>query len=191
MKYFSFLFSAILLLLAACRSKNNTTVSHFPVLSYIQSQVAHVDTSLYSIIKLDYKDSSDADTSYIRREDFRELSKDFLEIPDISTSSAGKRFTEEKRYDETLGRVVLAYLPKEPEKENLQRQEVLIAPSAAGDKVTSIFIDLLYQTRDSSVQKRMLWRVDQSFQVTIIRQKPGEPETISINKVIWNEPTDQ
>ncbi len=187
-------FSSLVIFLfsSGCRSKSpGEKKSHFPALSFIQSQVAHVDTSLFSIMRIDYGDSSDADTSYIRREEFRAAAKDFLEIPDLTTSALSKRFTEQSNYDETLGRVMLTSYPVDKEKEVLQRQEVLITPSAAGDKVNSIFIDLLFQNRDSVVQKRLLWRVDQSFQVSAIRQKPGQPEIITTTKVIWNEPADQ
>ncbi len=177
---------------AGCRSKSpGEKRNHFPALSFIQSQVAHVDTSLYSIMKLVYRDSSDADTSYIRREEFRAAARDFLDIPDLTSSALSKRFTEQSNFDETLGRVMLTSYPVDREKEVLQRQEVLITPSAAGDEVNSIFIDLLFQNRDSVVQKRLLWRVDHSFQVTAIRQKPGQPEIISTTKIIWNESADQ
>lgn len=193
MKKLIFFFSFVIFLFSVgCRSKApDVKKSHFPALSFIQSQVAQVDTSLYSIMKLEYRDSSDTDTSYIRREEFRAAAKDFLEIPDLTSSALSKRFTELSNYDETLGRVMLTSYPVDKEKEVLQRQEVLITPSPAGDKVNSIFIDLLFQNRDSAVQKRLLWRVDQSFQVTAIRQKPGQPEIITTTKVIWNEPADQ
>ncbi|MFI5132896.1 MAG: hypothetical protein ACHQEB_01105, partial [Chitinophagales bacterium] len=66
-----------------------------------------------------------------------------------------------------------------------------ITPGPSGDKVKNFFIDLSVITRDSSVQKKLLWQVDQSFQIVTIVQKPGRPETSSIMKVIWNEKDDQ
>ena len=33
----------------------------------------------------------------------------------------------------------------------------------------------------------MLWKVDESFQVTTTKQLAGQPETTSTIKVIWNE----
>lgn len=184
--------SVAILFTVACNSKKNKEEKVlFPVLSFLQSQVAHVDTSLYSIMKLNYIDSTRTDTEYIRRDNFRQLARDFLEIPDLTASKFRKRFREEKRFDETLGRVVISYLPENPEKEQLQRQEILISPDPTGDRVNSIIIDFISNTRDSSVEKKMLWRVDRSFQVTTIKQKPGMPETVTITKVIWNEPADQ
>ena len=82
-------------------------------------------------------------------------------------------------FDETFNRVILTYLPVNPDKEEIQRQEVLIKPDPSGDKVTNIIIDNVINNQDSSVQKNMLWQIDKSFQVTTIRQLPGQPETTS------------
>ena len=159
----------------------------FPVLSFIQSQVADIDTSLHSIYKLVYVDSLRIDTLYVHRENFRKEAKDFLSIPDISTAKYQDRYTEEKIIDETMNRVLLVYTPLSPEKEEIQRQEVLIKPDPSGDKVTNIIINSVVNTRDSAVQKRLLWKIDESFQVTTIRQVAGQAETTSTIKVVWNE----
>ena len=110
------------------------------MLSFIQSQVADIDTSLYSIRKIVYVDSIRTDTFYIHREDFRKEARDFLSVPDISASKFQDRYMEEKLVDEMLNRVQLTYLPLTPEKEEIQRQEVLIKPDPSGDKVTNIII---------------------------------------------------
>ncbi|MGZ8509797.1 MAG: hypothetical protein ACXWWA_05445, partial [Chitinophagaceae bacterium] len=156
----------ILLCFIACKQKEkNQKEKFFPALSFIQSQVKAIDTSLYTIRKLVYVDSVKTDTTYLRREQFRETAKDFLSIPDLSSSSYQDRYTEEKSFDETLNRVVLTYSPLTPEKEEIQSQEVLIKPDPAGDKITNIIINRIVNTKDSSVQKRLLWTVDESFQV--------------------------
>jgi len=176
--------------LFACKSKmKEEKEAFFPVLSFIQSQVAHVDTSLYSIIKLTFIDSTRTDTEYIKRDDFRSFAKDFLDLPDLNKSKFKKRFKQEKRYDETLGRAVFTLLPADPDKEQIQRQEVII--NNAGNDVHSIYIDFFASSKDSSVEKKLFWRADQSFQVTTIRQKPGMPEVITTSKVVWNEPNNQ
>jgi len=174
----------------ACKQKKKPKPENerfFPVLSFIKSQVAQVDTSLYAIRKITFIDSVRADTAYYPREQFRELAKDFLNIPDLADSKYEDRFTEKNTFDETMNRVILTCEPVNPVKEELQRQEVLIRPDPSGDKVTSIIIERLVNTKDSLVQKRMLWQVDKSFQVTTIKQLPGQPETSSTFRVIWNE----
>lgn len=184
-------FFSVLLLAIACKQKKNTEnkddqkENFFPVLSFIKSQVAHVDTSLYSIKKIVFIDSTHTDTVFVPREQFRSLAKDFLEIPDLADKKYIKRYTEEKIFDETLNRVIISYKPQNPDKEELQKQEILIATDASGDKVSSIIIDRVISNKDSFLQKSMLWQVDKSFQVTTIAQKPGQPETTTIMKVTW------
>ena len=184
----TFLASLVLLFAISCKQKEkDDKEKFFPVLSFIQSQVAEIDTSRNSIYKLVYVDSLRTDTFYIHRENFREEAKDFLSIPDISVSKYRERYTEEKGFDETLNRVVITYTPLNPEKEEIQRQEVLIKPDPTGDKVTNIIINSVVNTKDSAVQKRLLWKIDESFQVVITKQLVGQPETTSTVKVIWSE----
>ena len=186
----------LLLLLSACDSneenKDKKEEPYFPVLSYIKSQVGSVDTSLFTIRKITILDSLHSDTAYVKREDFRGLAKDFLDIPDLAEKKMRKRFKEENMFDQTINRAVISYTPIDPEKEEIQKQQVLITPNAAiGDKVNSIIIERSINNKDSSVQKNMIWQVDQSFQVTTVSQKPGQPEVISTMKVTWNEKEEQ
>lgn len=75
----------ILLLVASCKDKEEDSTKKFiSIHSYINSQIAGVDTSLYAIIKLDIIDSTRTDTTYVKREEFRTLAKDFLDLPDIT-----------------------------------------------------------------------------------------------------------
>ena len=184
-------FSIILLVsIFACKHKKKEKPEaerFFPVLSFIKSQVADVDTSMYSIRKVIYVDSTRSDTTYYRREQFRELASDFLNLPDISTREYEDRFTEEKQFDETINRAILRYKPINAEKEVIQLEELLIHPGSPEDNVTSIFINYALNTKDSSVQKKMFWQVDKSFQVTTTRQLPGQKETELTYKVIWND----
>ncbi len=185
----------VMLALYACKPKaskeSEKNGDFFPVLSFIRGQVNHVDTSFYQIMKFTRIDSVREDTEYIKREDFRMLAKDFLEIPDLSEPMYSKRFKEERILDEDLGRVLIIYIPIDPAKELIQRQEVLVTPSEGIGKMNSVIINYFSVTKDSSVDKRMLWRVDQSFQVTTNTQKPGIPESTNTIKVVWNEQTDQ
>jgi hypothetical protein len=188
-----FIFLVILLALS-CKSKKKALPENqkiTSVLSFIKSQVAHVDTSLYSIRKVTYVDSTKTDTVYYKREEFRQLAADFLLLPDVAGSKYEGRFTEQQTYDETIDRVIITCMPVNPEKEEIQKQELLIRPNPSGDKITSIIIDYFINNKDSSVQKKMLWQVDKSFQVTTTRQLPGQQETNSTYKVIWNEEDDE
>ncbi len=177
-----------LALVSSCKQKETEPKEDFfPVLSFLKSQVAKVDTSLNSIRKYVIVDSLTTDTLYIPREQFRDIARDFLQIPDLSESKYKDRYVEEKIFDEMLNSVLLTYTPIKPEKEQIQRQEVMIRPGPSEDKITNIIINLSVDTKDSSVQKRMLWKVDQGFQVTTTRQLAGQPEMIRTEKVIWGE----
>ena len=193
MKQYFQLILAFVILSSACKEKEKEDEKKFiSVLSLIEKQVAHIDTSLYAITKYVIKDSLYIDTLYIPREEFRSMAKDFLEIPDLSAKKVAKRYKEETRYDELLNRVIISYIPLNPEKEEIQKQEILVTPNiATGDKVNTILISRVINNRDGFLQKEMLWQMDKSFQVVTSTQKPGQPEVITTTKVTWNEEDDQ
>jgi hypothetical protein len=178
-----------ILTFSGCKRKSKTSdddTGFFPVISFLKSQVAHVDTSLYRIIRIDEIDSLQ-DTTYIKRDEFRGLTKDFLETPDITDKSLKKKYTEYKTYDESMDRVILTYTPKDDNMEVL-REEVIISPNTSeGDQVKSIIIERMTEGKDSSILRRLLWQVNKSFQVVKFIQKPNQPETTRTFEVIWNK----
>jgi hypothetical protein len=177
-----------LLILSCGGKKEEKKEPFFPVLSFIQSQVAHVDTSIYTIRKVVLKDSVGADTTYIPREQFRKEAADFLSLPDISLPGYTKKYTEVKDFDPTLNRVMMVYSPVNAANEEIQRQEVLIKPDAIeGDKITSIFINSVTNSQEGQVEKKLLWQIDKSFQVTTVSSPKNGAEKTSTFKVIWNE----
>ncbi len=185
----SFCFPIIsILLLLSCKNKKNDeekeNSTFFPVLSFIKSQVAHVDTSVYRIIKLVQKDST-YDTTYLKREEFREAAKDFLLIPDIASDELKDDYTETRLFVPDLKQVALSYMPKESDKE-ISRQEVMIKPGANGDKVQSIFINRIIGSKEGSVQKILFWEVDKQFKIVTLTQSPDKTENKETVKVIWN-----
>lgn len=180
---FSILITIIFLF--SCKSKEEKKEEgFFPVLSFIKSEAAHIDTSLFQIIKL-VSAGSTWDTSYIKREEFRANAGDFLSIPDLTDKTYADKYMESKFFDASLNRAIITYTPKDKSAE-IQREEVTIAPGQGeADKVKNIIIDKLVVTKDSSVTKRMLWNVGESFQVTSIIQKPGQEDATQTIKVTW------
>ncbi|MEJ0103103.1 MAG: hypothetical protein WDO19_26260 [Bacteroidota bacterium] len=178
----SFLLFAVLC--PACKSKESEKESFFPVLSFIKSQAAHVDTSLYQIVKLLNIDST-WDTTYIKREEFRTYAKDFLSLPDLTEKQYADKYEESKFFDASLNRVIITYTPKDKNQE-IQREEITIAPGQDGDdKVKNIIVNKLTLSGDSSVAKKLLWTVDESFQVTTIIQKAGHEDSAYTMKITW------
>lgn len=179
---------ALLLVAGGCKEKKKAEKGTIiPIISLIKDQVAHVDTSLYTIMKITRVDSARNDTVYIERSQFRQAASDFLSLPDISTAEYYGRYKEEDSYDETLGRVVFTYTAKNPDNEEVQKEELLVKPDPPNDKVTSLIITTVRITKDSLIEKKLLWSMDQSFQVTTTKQYPSKPETISTFNVVWNE----
>jgi hypothetical protein len=189
MRTYSIFLLSIILATASCKQKKETETKNFiSVLSLIEKQVAHVDTSLYAITKVVYTDSLHIDTSYIPREDFRSVAKEFLDIPDLSAKKVAKLYKEETRYDELLNRVIITYTPINADEVEIKKQELQVTPNAAtGDKVNNVIINRLINNRDGFLKKDMLWQMDKSFQIVTTTQQPGQPEIITTTKVTWNE----
>jgi hypothetical protein len=175
--------------LGSCKSKKKDTKNYVSVVSIIRSQVQKVDTSLYPIIKIEYTDTSHIDTTYIPREKFGEVAKDFLETPDLSDKKVAKLYKEDPPvYDQQINRVILTYVPLDPDKHEFKKQELLATPVPGQESIiNNIIIIREINNRDSFLQKKMLWQVDKSFQIVTTRQKPGEKEVVTTTKVIWNE----
>jgi hypothetical protein len=180
----------IIIAFTSCKQKEKTEDKNFiSVLSLIKKQVAHVDTSLYPIIKILTTDSLRSDTVYIPREEFAAVAKDFLEIPDLSDKKVAKKYKEEQAlHDKLINRVIITYLPIDPDNSEIKKQELLVTPApGTEDKVTNIIIVKEISNRDSFLKKNMLWHMDKFFQVITTSQKKGEPESTSVLKVSWNE----
>lgn len=168
----------------ACKSKKKER--YFPVLSYIKSQVAHVDTSLYKIVQVKTLNGQ-SDTIFLKREDFKHAAKDFLTLPDIASSKWQDNYQESQLYDQDLKTVVLNYMPKNNEGE-IRRQDVIISPnSQQGDEVKTIYIERRVQAGKDEVQKKMTWEVNKRFKITSIMHHENGTEEIETAEVIWND----
>jgi PBP1b-binding outer membrane lipoprotein LpoB len=183
------------LFLFSCKEKKKAESKGFvSVVSLVEKQVAHVDTSLYSIVQVITTDSLHADTNYIPREKFREIAREFLELPDLSDPEIAARFNEDKMYDTTSRRVILTYTPIDPKKEEIKSIELLVSQQVKEDgnnPVTNIIVHRIINNRDGFLEKKMLWRTDKSFLIVTSTQQPGQPEITTTNRVTWNEDNNQ
>ena len=189
MKSYSVIVLFVTIAIISCKPKEKTEDKKFiSVLSLLEKQVEHVDTSLYSITKVVSTDTLHHDTTYIPREDFRSVAKDFLDIPDLSSPKISKNYQEETRYDDLLNRVIITYTPIKDGDEEIKKQELQVTPDiAAGDRVNNVMITRVVNNRNGFLKKDMLWQMDRSFQITTTSQLPGQPEIITTTKVTWNE----
>ena len=190
MKNYLLLLLPVVILTSSCKQKKKEEDKHFiSVVSLIRKQVEHVDTSVYNIVKTVYTDSLHIDTTYIPREQFADVAKDFLDIPDLSDKKVAKRYKEDPAVqDEMINRVIITYTPVNPDNEEVKKQELLATPIPGQEaRVNNIIIIREINNRDSFLQKKMLWQLDKSFQIVTTSQKPGKPEIFTTTKVTWNE----
>ena len=180
-----------MILLLACKAKtkhDDKKVSYFPVVSYLRGQAADIDTSLYRIIKIETYDST-TDTSYIKREEFRNYAKDFLDLPDISSKKWKDDYEESQIYDEDLKSIILSYTTNDSTKE-VQKEDVMVEPQPdehGNSQVRTIIIDKWSTTEDSTVHENMVWQTNKRFLIVKKIQKNNQPEKIRKLEVIWND----
>jgi hypothetical protein len=177
------------LVLISCKEKKEEkdAVKFFPVVSFLKGQAKEVDTSLFRIVKLETVDTVTTQ-SYVRREDFKHLAKDFLELPDITSSKWKDDYQETQMFDETLNNMILTYTTKEPENP-VQREDVLLAPTneKGNNDVNSIVVHTVENKGDSTVEKNMVWYVNKRFTVVTKVQRKNQPERARKLEVIWND----
>lgn len=192
MKPYSLLLISTFLVFLSCKQKEKAgeQKTFVSVTSLIKAQIAHVDTSLYSIMKIVSTDSLHTDTSYVKREDFAEMAKEFLSLPELSNPDVAKKFREESRYDSLIKKAVIAYYPIS-EKEEIQKVELLASISDVSkdgnNKVTNIIVEKGKTNRNGSLIQKMYWNTDKNFTITTFSQIPGEPEKVTTTRLIWND----
>lgn len=181
-----FLSAITLLSMQSCADSTKKESSLFPIQDFLLGQVASADSSLLPIRMIHFINDSTSDTLFIPREEFRSSAREFLELPDLASREYADRFQESSNFDPDLERLLIHQTPVDPSKELVQRQELIVDPKASGSRIEKVIIQTAFVSKDSSVEKRMIWNTDRSFQVTNIRQRPGNPETISTYRVEWN-----
>jgi hypothetical protein len=186
MKYWLLLALPVLCLSCKEKEKESDETGTFPVLSFIQSQVRDVDTSLYTINKI-VTFNNRSDTTPIHRDQFRNEAAPFLNLPDLTAKKWRNEYTESKIYDESLKKVVLFYTAKDPEAP-IQREQVLIDPDkGTSGQVSTIIIDYYEGKGGESNHKNLMWEVNSQFQITESIPGPGGTERIRRTRVVWND----
>lgn len=186
----SLVYSLLLLcIISSCREKKKEkkdTSEYFPILSYLQSQVKQLDTSLYRFTKVE-SEGNRSDTVIINRGDIRKYASDFLSIPDIKIQDIGSDYKASNIYDSAMGIVVMSYLGEDEDLE-VTRQEVQIIPSFGGnDQVKTIYIDKTMEDDGTIIEKKMIWEVNRYFHIRTITQKKKAAEKIHDLRIFWED----
>ena len=185
MKNYLILPALIAILFVACKEKKDTKQEPpISVLSIIKGQLNRLDTSLYGIIK--YETSGNiTDTVYLKREEIRKFAGPFLSLPEIADKKYHENYTEERLIDaqqETLNITSTA----RNENAEIQKQIIVIAlADVSSGKVQSIFIERYIPSKDSTVEQKLFWEMDQYFSIRNIIEKENQPEKTRFTKVAW------
>ena len=178
-----------IVLFSACknRKKNENAPEFFPVASFLKGQVKNVDTSLYRIIKIETVDGR-SDTSYIRREEFGKVAGDFTRLPDIGSDKYYDDYDETQMYDDALESFILTYTTKEEDNE-VQRADVMLGRGneEGTNDVKNIIVRTVENKGQTSIEKSMVWYVDQKFIIVTKTYTKDKPEKINKVEVIWND----
>lgn len=174
----------------SCKTKKpNSEVAAadiFPVNDYLKGQVALMDSSLASYLKIETVDGK-SDTTPIKNSEVGLYAKDFLALPDIASKELKDDYEVTHLYDEELDAFAFTFTTKEDHP--VKSEHVILDPqqNAEGkNDIKSIFVDLWQNSGDSSIRKNMLWEAGKSFQITTTTEVQGKDEKIKKLKVVWN-----
>jgi hypothetical protein len=185
MKNYLIIPALIAILFAACKAKKEANQEPpISVLSIIKGQLNHLDTSLYGITK--YVTANNiTDTIYPGREEIRTIAAPFLSLPEIADKDYYKNYTEERLIDAQQETLNITSTAKN-ENSEIQKQIIVIALADVSiGKVQSIFIDRYMPSKDSIVEQKLLWEIDQYFSIGSIIEKENQFEKTHLIKVAW------
>jgi hypothetical protein len=177
-------------LLLGCKTKKAkpevAAADIFPVNDYLKGQVARMDTSLASYIKIETMDGH-SDTTPIKNTEVKLYAADFLTLPDIASKELKDDYDVTHLYDEELDAFAFTFTTKEDHP--VKSEHVILDPqqNAEGkNNIKSIFVDLRQKSEGASVRKNMLWEAGKNFQIITTTDAPGAAEKIKKLKVVWN-----
>lgn len=170
----------------ACNNKkkeDKDPSQYFPIRSYLQSQVKNLDTAAYSFIKIETANGK-ADTSLLKRNELKQYTRDFTDIPDLRNPDEGRNYNETKSFDSLMGRVFMTYSAANDDVE-VTRQEITVLPTLTGsDEVKTVYIEKLISGKKGTIDKKLLWEVGYFFSITTITQK-GNSDQVHKLKVLF------
>ncbi len=156
----------------------------FPVKSFFAGQIHLVDSLQLPVFKYVTHDNK-TDSMLISLSEFSILASEFME-PDISLPSLSRYYKETGFADQSIPSVTLNYSTTNKDIET-QRMDVVINPNPVlNDKVKSIYIERITNSKNASVLKKLYWKANKHFQIITFMQSGNEQATISRLKVVWD-----
>ena len=158
---------------------------NFFVSDYIKGQVAVLDTIKYPFFKIETIDGK-TDTSTITNTEAKNIAKEFIELPDISSENLRPDYDVSHLYDDLQEAFIFTYTTKE--NHPVQREDVTVEPQPNADNkndIRSVYVDFQTAEENKSIRKNMLWDANKSFQITTTTDSPGTGQSIKRVTVIW------
>lgn len=185
MKNYLIVLTLIAILFSACKEKKEAKQEPpISVLSIIKGQLNHLDTSLYGVTKYETTGNI-TDTTYLTRDKIREFAAPFLSLPEIADKNYYKNYTEERLIDAQQETLNITSTAKN-ENAEIQKQIIVIAMAdISSGKVQSIFIDRYLPSKDSTIEQKLFWEIDNYFSIGSIIEKENQPDKTRFTKVAW------
>jgi hypothetical protein len=177
--------SLIILGIVSCSDKKpDSTKAYFSVVDYLKAQVKEMDTLPLHFTKITINDKV-SDTMEITRQEFHKYAKEFLDIPDISSSKKMDDYAETNDFDEVMNNVLLMYNAKD-EDDEVRSETIMMQPDESGNThVKTILVNTITEDKDSGIEKNMTWHIDKRFQIVTKLSKPNQQEQINTVVVAW------
>ena len=176
---------AIIMLVGCKEKKDEKEEPRISALSIIKGQLNKLDSSLYVFKKIDRTENR-YDTTFLRRDEIRQLANPFLSLPDIADQNLYKKYTEERMLQADRATLSISSTLKEKEEGEIQRQILSVGISdVSNGQVTSIFIDTYKDSADSTIEKKLVWEIDKYFTIYTTIHKENQPEKNYFTKVEW------
>ncbi|MGV3530613.1 MAG: hypothetical protein ACO1OO_17050 [Flavisolibacter sp.] len=177
-------------LLVACKGRKKEAADpaeFIPITSFFRGQVAQMDSSTATILKIEKSDTSRPDTTYLRREEFKTWAKPFLDLPEISDEKWRDDYEVTNMYDDLMKAYIFTYTTQEEDAE-IKKQDVIVEPDAEGNNnIRAVNIDKWSLRGKTVVQQNMLWETGSRFLIVTKVSQPGEAEKIKTLEVKWME----
>lgn len=156
----------------------------FPVKSFFAGQIHLVDSLQLPVFKYMVHDNK-TDSVLISLNEFKILANEFME-PDINLPSLSRYYKETGFADQSIPSVTFNYSTKNKDLE-LQRMDIVINPNPVlNDKVKSIYIEKITNSKDASILKKLYWKANKHFQIITFTQSGNQQAAISRLKVVWD-----
>ncbi len=163
--------------------KDSTRKSYLPVADLLRAEIAAVDSFPQRLMKYQITNGK-TDSGIITTPVFDQIAREFL-MKDLDSTNFEKKFEENSFVDRSTNLVSFTYSTKDTGY-GLKRVDVLVAPGAGADKLSSIYMEAISGNKDSSVISKLSWKAGRNFGIIHIYQPKTGPETTSQTLVVWN-----